>query len=532
MPIPIRYTTTNVSNSVRLGNIALGINAVDYGPSTTSGWAAGVSIPSDGYDGEYAIYYLSGTNLRIRKADTFTLTTVAGQIMGTTYASNAAALSGLAAAGYAVTSTVVPPNTVTSGSVFYVNAGLVMSYPRTNSVWYDISGNANNGTLTNGPTFNVSGGIVFDGINDYIQTSYNTQLNDFTICALFRNNSSTGYARIADKNYSSGFWLGQNGVTANQWGGGVRQISGFNFITLSNSAWHFIAMTRTGTTLTVYGDGITNTNTTTCGAGALDTTILSLGATINDGAAQRDWFTGNISNVQIYNRVLSTSEILQNYYQGNIVTSSLVMALDAGNLVSYPGSGTAWTTLTGSNSGTLVNGPTFSSANGGVIVFDGVDDTATTTLTNTGTNNTTQIVWYKWNGINQIKVISYLGDGGSNGLGFLIHDGSGGTAGNKVGVLYGGVAFNALSGGASATLTSGVWCQLAITRDNTTTSLYQNGTLIGTTTASPAGNASSLAFTANFGAGGSISSVLFYTKSLSASEVVQNFNAYKNRFNL
>ena len=65
MPLPIRYTATNVSNSVRLGNIALGINAVDYGPSTTSGWAAGVSIPSDGYDGEYAIYYLSGTNLRI-----------------------------------------------------------------------------------------------------------------------------------------------------------------------------------------------------------------------------------------------------------------------------------------------------------------------------------------------------------------------------------------------------------------------------------------------------------------------------------
>jgi len=128
--------------------------------------------------------------------------------------------------------------------------------------------------------------------------------------------------------------------------------------------------------------------------------------------------------------------------------------------------------------------------------------------------------------------MSYLGNSGTNGFGFLIHDGSGGTAGNKVGVLYGGVAYNALSGGASATLTSGVWCQLAITRDSTTTSLYQNGTLIGTTTSTPSGNASSLAFAANTGAGGSISSVLFYNKALSQTEIQQNFNAHRNRFNL
>ena len=61
---------------------------------------------------------------------------------------------------------------------------------------------------------------------------------------------------------------------------------------------------------------------------------------------------------------------------GNIVTSGLVLNLDAANPRSYPPlyNGTIWTTLAGSSNGTLVNGPTFNSGNGGSIVFDGTND--------------------------------------------------------------------------------------------------------------------------------------------------------------
>ena len=59
----------------------------------------------------------------------------------------------------------------------------------------------------------------------------------------------------------------------------------------------------------------------------------------------------------------------------SIVMNGLVLCLDAGNTKSYPGSGTTWTDLSGrGNTGTLTNGPTYSSSNGGSIVFDGVDD--------------------------------------------------------------------------------------------------------------------------------------------------------------
>ena len=61
-------------------------------------------------------------------------------------------------------------------------------------------------------------------------------------------------------------------------------------------------------------------------------------------------------------------------YSPKIVTDGLVFAVDAANKKSYPGSGTTWTDLAGNNNGTLTNGPTFDSGNGGGITLDGVDD--------------------------------------------------------------------------------------------------------------------------------------------------------------
>lgn len=58
----------------------------------------------------------------------------------------------------------------------------------------------------------------------------------------------------------------------------------------------------------------------------------------------------------------------------DIIEDGLVLCLDAASKRSYPGTGTVWTDLKGSNNGTLTNGPTFSNDNGGSVVFDGSDD--------------------------------------------------------------------------------------------------------------------------------------------------------------
>ena len=82
-------------------------------------------------------------------------------------------------------------------------------------------------------------------------------------------------------------------------------------------------------------------------------------------SAQNRMFQSQNGNVNILPKSNSQASI----------TNGLVFNLDASNTASYAGSGTAWTDLSGSgNNGTLVNGPTFNSANNGSISFDGVDD--------------------------------------------------------------------------------------------------------------------------------------------------------------
>ena len=82
-----------------------------------------------------------------------------------------------------------------------------------------------------------------------------------------------------------------------------------------------------------------------------------------------------------------------------IVTNGLVLNLDAGNLASYPGSGTIWTDLSGNgNNGTLVNGVVYNSANGGALSFDGVDDRVDLSSSKLmGASGITMTIWYKTN---------------------------------------------------------------------------------------------------------------------------------------
>lgn len=221
-------------------------------------------------------------------------------------------------------------------------------------------------------------------------------------------------------------------------------------------------------------------------------------------------------------------------YSPNIVTSGLTLYLDVANNKSYFSGSTAWNDLSGNrNNGTLFNSPTYDSANLGSIVFDGIDDYMTTTLTTNYLNNSTQSIWYKWNGNNQFVTLLYLGNAGSNGFGLLLHDGTGGAIGNRIGVLYGGITFNALS--TSVELTSNSWNHLVLTRNTTTTTLYNNGQFFDSTTNSPNTTTSynfNYGSSTSWGAGGNVSNISFYNRALTATEVLQNYNALKGRFGL
>ena len=214
------------------------------------------------------------------------------------------------------------------------------------------------------------------------------------------------------------------------------------------------------------------------------------------------------------------------------VTSGLILNLDASNANSYPGSGTTWYDLSGNNkNGTLTNGPTFSSANGGSIVYDGADDTVTCNLVTSDANNVTMEAWFKATTLPGDRGLILNGNGGSNGYGLQF--GACGTAGTTLYVFFGGINCNVVSYG---TLVTNTWYQAVYTRTTTpsiSNILYINGISRSTNNSSnpnaaPAG--STLIGHSAFN--GNIAIARIYNRALSATEVLQNFNVTKNRFGL
>ena len=229
------------------------------------------------------------------------------------------------------------------------------------------------------------------------------------------------------------------------------------------------------------------------------------------------------------------------FYNPRIVTDGLVLALDAANTKSYPGSGTTWTDLSGrGNTGTLVNGPTYSSANSGSIVFDGADDYV---LVNSnasipyGSTARTVSIWFYTNTTtwaDNVNNLFYYG-AGSNGSSFGI-DFS--TYPSMEVWTYGGAGRDLTF---STTYSQVGWKNITVTYNGSTTILiYENGTFTQTLTLTSACNTPSSGvyigavnpsiLTAYYD--GNIANTQIYNRALSAAEISQNFNALRGRYGI
>jgi len=228
-----------------------------------------------------------------------------------------------------------------------------------------------------------------------------------------------------------------------------------------------------------------------------------------------------------------------------IVTSGLVLSLDAGNTKSYPGTGTTWYDKSGNGYiGTLTNGPTFNTGSLGSIVFDGVDDyvaVSSPQSLNPGTGSFSLEVWCK---TNQNSTYNGLIEArGANLWGFLfIVD----YSLPKQIALFMNPNDQASQKTYSATITpvvTGSWQQVAVTLNRATNNIifYYNGVQAGSTVP--------LLFTGSIDPGsgyrywvggdlggseinGNISISRQYNRTLSASEINQNFNAVRGRYGI
>lgn len=222
-----------------------------------------------------------------------------------------------------------------------------------------------------------------------------------------------------------------------------------------------------------------------------------------------------------------------------IVTNGLVLHLDAAQLRSYPGSGTTWSDLSGNNyNGTLTNGPTFNSANGGSIVLDGVNDYVNLgTFTNFGSSNRSVEVWFRILSLpisGYDRIIAFPADDTSTDTpAFTI--GFGNTTSN-FSIGFGGTPYNGYLSLPAFSLST--WLCVVGTIQGNVINGYLNGNFIaqatntGTVATNPIGYIGRYNnFYGQYG-NADISNVKIYNRALSAAEIQQNYNATKSRYGL
>ena len=418
------------------------------------------------------------------------------------------------------------------------------------NTWYDLSGNSNNGTLFNGVAYDA--GIVdtmtFDGINDYVQSPLTGSFPQITF--EFWGYFDDPSLSTTSRNESAfGDWISGRVHFGTRWSVGMH----WNV----NSVWevtpptnlvygwnHYCLVWNNNTNQKlVYINNILSSSYGTNGNMTLGDFKIGVATNLNQ------YYRGKISNFKIYNRALSATEIQQNYdsekNRFSLVSDGLILYLDAARTSSYPGTGTTWTDLTGNgNTGTLTNGPTYDSAYGGSLVFDGIDDYIQ--LPTALLSSASELTMCAW--VNPVSLIggNIWAEGGTSGSplywqftvntsNWYTRDVSTGDQGARNNdIATGSLVANSWNHVTAVYSVSGGYKRYYVNttlRSSTTTSVDQLtstripfNSFIGRPT--DPGDANDNFFS------GQIAKVMLYNRALSAQEVQNNFNAQRGRYGI
>ena len=226
------------------------------------------------------------------------------------------------------------------------------------------------------------------------------------------------------------------------------------------------------------------------------------------------------------------------HHNPKIVTSGLIMCVDAANIRSYPGSGTTWYDLSGNSlNGVLTNGAVYDPSNGGCINFPGTDDgviiSSPAALS-----------------VNQHTISSWNYSTNYNQNGFMFEKTTNGSVNTQYSLFFAGSLIyyrtyglsdvNLATNTTNAGVVNSQWNNVVATYDGSTKKIYVNGRLAasesstGTVTQNTTGPAY-IGIYGNFAGypfNGKISSTTVYNRALSAAEIQQNFEATRGRYGI
>jgi hypothetical protein len=424
----------------------------------------------------------------------------------------------------------------------------------------DLSGFDDNGLLGDGTTANMpafdyynKGSLKFDGSNDYINIGNPSSVNfgngDFTIeMWMTRNTNATTNLRVLGKGAESdvagsagyAFFGSDGGINFGVNPGAARTI--ISAATYSLGEWfHVVGVVQRGSTMRTYKNGVL-VSSAAAPTGSVSNASINLNIGRSTESASLYW-PGNIAIVRMYNKALSVNEVLQNYeaqktrFINYIATNGLVLNLDAGNIYSYAGAGTVWYDVSGNSyNGTLIGSPSYTSTNNGGIIFD--SNAKYGTLPTSGLAfGTGQFAIEAWvfstaavtNNViyasQSSNVAGFIALYYPNGSGFALTDF------NAVGVRTTTTHQTAVS--------QNTWYHVVGIRNASNQYIvYVNG-VVSTTNATSSATLSASApqiasnpATTGERFTGTMGSLRLYNTSLSAAQVLQNYNATKGRFGL
>jgi hypothetical protein len=209
-----------------------------------------------------------------------------------------------------------------------------------------------------------------------------------------------------------------------------------------------------------------------------------------------------------------------------IVTNGLIFDLDAAVSRSYSGTGLTANGLIGGIGGTLVNGVGFSSANNGSFFFDGTNDYIVSPSDSSyafGANDFTISAWFKSSDKSRYSNIFNLYENNNFGIEFYSNVTNG--------YFRTWVGSTLLVG--DIDITNNTWNHVCLRRLSGTITQFVNGiqNLSTTATSSIPLNILKIGSIINqYYCLGNISQVQLYNRSLTAQEILQNYNATKGRY--